>query len=216
MKRKLRHIAERLIPDPLVEKIKEARKLSRRKSGILFEGRDEIFKEAARTSKAYVEYGCGESTIWMDRNCEARIFSVDTSLDWVESITAELKSEAHRIRWVDCGPVGDWGKPETSNKKDNFLAYATMPWEVQPESDLVLIDGRFRVLCFMACYLHGPAKARIIFDDYTQRKRYHIVEELLPAKERNTRQAMFMLPEKDARDYDMADRIIEEYRYYID
>lgn len=134
----------------------------------------------------------------------------------MESIKAELDSEANRIRWVDCGLDGDWGKPKISNKKDNFLAYATMPWEVQPESDMVLIDSRFRVLCFMACYVHGPAKARIIFDDYTQRKRYHIVEELLPAKERNTRQVMFIPPEKDARDYDIADRIIDEYRYNID
>ena len=57
--------------------------------------------------------------------------------------------------------------------------------------DLILIDGRFRVLCFLTSLKFSPKGTKILFDDYRDRQFYHIVEEFCPIIDRCGRQALF-------------------------
>jgi hypothetical protein len=44
-------------------------------------------------------------------------------------------------------------------------------------ADLYLIDGRFRVACFLETLLHCRPDAVILFHDFAPRPNYHIVRE---------------------------------------
>jgi len=60
--------------------------------------------------------------------------------------------------------------------------------------DLVVIDGRFRVACFLHSLLAAEAGTPILFDDYTNHPRYHLVEEFCPIEQSEGRQALFSVP----------------------
>jgi hypothetical protein len=55
-----------------------------------------------------------------------------------------------------------------------------MPWEYANQKslkpDLILVDGRFRVACFLYSLLCAETNTTILFDDYTERPEYFIVE----------------------------------------
>jgi hypothetical protein len=163
----------------------------------LFDGDDALFKSIAATCRVYAEYGCGKSTIWMARNTRAVIISIDTSAEWVEKVRQLTVSvrPLPGLAMIDLGEIGEWGWPTTYTRRASFARYATYPWadrETQP--DMVLIDGRFRVACFLASLLHARAGTRILFDDYSERSQYHVVEEFCSPVERCGRQALFIVP----------------------
>ena len=71
------------------------------------------------------------------------------------------------------------------------------PWRHGPvKPDLVLIDGRFRVACFLHSLLAADAGTPLLFDDYTNRPHYHLVEEFCPIAQSEGRQALFRVPEE--------------------
>ena len=71
------------------------------------------------------------------------------------------------------------------------------PWRavraagVQP--DLVLVDGRFRVACFLYSLLHMKAGGVILWDDYTNRPEYHSVERFLKPVAYHDEMAVFQI-----------------------
>jgi hypothetical protein len=83
--------------------------------------------------------------------------------------------------------------------------YAIAVWDKIDEQnispDLIVIDGRFRVACFLASLLRAEAGTTILFDDYVGReKRYAIVEKFLTPARVTSRMAIFVVPKQlDAR-----------------
>ena len=63
-------------------------------------------------------------------------------------------------------------------------------------ADVILIDGRFRVACFLYCLLKSKEGSFIFFDDYINRSYYHVVEDIIPAFDLCGRQAVFQVPKK--------------------
>lgn len=162
----------------------------------LFDGCDALFLDAVADARVYGEYGLGASTLWMDANTSARIIGVDTSADWVVQTQAQLTRDVHDIVHIDVGPVAKWGRPRSFRKRRNFIHYIEGIWTSDAVPDVVLIDGRFRVACLLTTLLHARPGTRIVFDDYIGRKTYHLVEEFVPPDAKNTRQAMFTVPER--------------------
>ena len=64
-------------------------------------------------------------------------------------------------------------------------------WLKEISPDLVLIDGRFRVFCFLTTVKLAPVGTKILFDDYINRPLYHVVEEFCEKIETCGRQALF-------------------------
>ena len=78
----------------------------------------------------------------------------------------------------------------------NWSSYATIPWKFCQEHslspDLVLIDGRFRVACFIASCVYAQNPISIIFDDFVKREQYHIVKKIVePSEIIDNRMAVF-------------------------
>jgi hypothetical protein len=211
-----RSILLNMLPQSVTERIRARRWQNRVENGILFEGHDRLFKDVMATCVQYIEFGCGESTIWTDRNTNARIASVDTSSEWIKRTSDLMTRQDHSLRHVDCGALGRWGRPKTLSHRTNFMVYVKQPWEILPDADTVLIDGRFRIQCFLFSYIFAPEGTRIICDDYVSRPLYRIMEEFCPPVKLNKRQALFVLPSKNSRKSDDANELLQGLRYAID
>jgi len=99
--------------------------------------------------------------------------------------------------------------PGLADHRSRFCSYVASPWRHQVKPDLVLIDGRFRVACFLHSLLNAEPGTRIIFDDYNNRPHYHLVEEFCPTEEREGRQALFLVPDQ----LDRSAIVAEEERF---
>ena len=149
-------------------------------SELLFDGDDALFKEILRTCQVYAEYGCGASTLWVGKNTKCSIYSVDTSSDWIERVLLNGKrSDNIHLHHTQVGDIGNWGRPLSYDFCDNFFDYANWFWNMGISPDAVLIDGRFRVCCFLTSLLRAKEGTSIIFDDYTNRRHYKYVERFL-------------------------------------
>lgn len=183
----------------------------------LFEGDDQAFKALASQAKVYGEYGCGASTRWVAAQTGAHILAVDTSEIWIKSVLADIGNrDSASLHWVNLGPLADWGRPVGFTESDRFPEYTDWLWQQPEKPDLVLVDGRFRVCCFATSLKYAAEGATIVFDDYTNRPHYHIVETLLPLSSKCGRQAIFKVPSRDTLNLDEVDKMIANFRFVID
>lgn len=180
------------------------------------EGGEKLFTAIIKDAKVYGEYGCGESTKYAANQTNAKIFAVDTSKEWADRTRSSVRGRSGVvIGHVDCGAVGDWGRPLSLEFKDRFGDYHYFPWLSREESpDVILIDGRFRVACFMACLMQATPGAKILFDDYTDRPHYHVVEQIVRPAQTSGRMALFARPSLVNRD--QARQLYNAYKEVID
>ena len=182
----------------------------------LFDGDDGLFKELIKLAEIYFEYGLGKSTEFVFKYSNASIFAVDTSNDWVrkiQSLEAIESSNRLNLYWVDVGEIGQWGTPTSFKMRHNFKKYSELLWLNNKTPDLVLIDGRFRVSCFLTSVKFAPVGTKILFDDYTDRPFYHVVEEFCQKLDTCGRQALFEVNRK-AKDQ-ISDDVIQSFQNVI-
>ena len=112
-----------------------------------------IFEKYVSNSACYLEYGSGGSTPRAHNLGAKHIISVDSSKDWTQAIQNNLNHSPNAdLLYCDIGLVGRWGKPTEEGKLQNYYTYMSSPWSVAQKNlnvDLVMIDGRFRVACFL-------------------------------------------------------------------
>lgn len=184
---------------------------------ILFDGADSMFKTVLSDSRVYGEYGCGKSTIWVSETFEIPTLSVDTSSEWVHHVKKTCSDNLNlKIKHVDLGEVLDWGRPRDYSKRENFQAYGEWLWQQEHKPDTILVDGRFRVFCFLNCLLHAEEGTRIIFDDYINRPQYHVVQEFVKREKVCERQCLFIVPEKKKIDIQKVENEIQHFKYVMD
>jgi hypothetical protein len=183
----------------------------------LFDGDEEIFKEIIVSAKTYAEYGCGASTIWVFNNTHCQIFSVDSSQAWLDTVEHKCgKSGRLNLHFANVGKIKDWGTPCNYENYQNFNHYTDWIWEQNVSPDVVLIDGRFRVACFLTSLLRAKEGTRLVFDDYTNREEYHIVEKFIKPVKTCGRQALFVVPIKGALDMPGLELFIRHFRFVFD
>lgn len=183
----------------------------------LFDGQDAMYKSVLASARCYFEYGCGQSTVWVSRNANATIGSVDTSREWLDFVRPLLGDRASEARLVHCdlGPLGEWGRPLSYAHRGRFRDYIDAAWNDPARvPDTVLIDGRFRVACFLRALIGGAPGTRIIFDDYEGRPHYKLVEDFCPKADSNGRQALFLVDEAGDRARIAAE--LERFIYVLD
>jgi hypothetical protein len=150
--------------------------------------RIDALSTALQQSKVYLEFGMGGSTTLAAYHGVAHIVSTDSSPEWIGNVSQDIaklnsKSKTIQLLHADLGELGEWGHPKNNDKIFNWPTYFHGPWKhlkgrgLTP--DTVLIDGRFRVACFLYSLLNLDAGTTIMWDDYTPRPEYHVVETLL-------------------------------------
>jgi len=90
---------------------------------------------------------------------------------------------------VDVGKTGAWGWPKdlSAQTASKFHTYSDAGASVVESSgtDFVLVDGRFRVACFLKVLKASTPQTIIAIHDYTSRPQYHFVEKFADVIERS-------------------------------
>ena len=161
----------------------------------------ERLREMLKTSNCYLEYGSGATTVMAGSMGVCHVISTESDPNWLAAVGHKLRllgspTQVELIH-VDIGPTGNWGFPTSEANWRGYPKYPVAGWKhclfygLTP--DIVLIDGRFRVGCFLASLVFGAAGARILFDDYFDRPYYHTVEQFLRPAARHDRAAEFVI-----------------------
>ena len=181
---------------------------------ILFDGDDYLFKQYLINCNIYFEYGVGASTRWVLENTISKIISVDTDKKWLNTINFSKQSPRIKLNWVNLGDLENWGRPKSYEYRDQFIDYISNVWSFNEKADVILIDGRFRVACFLYSLINAKINSIIIFDDYNNRPYYHIIEEVVPVYKICGRQAVFRVPKNMNRS--LAENILNKFLYVFD
>jgi len=160
----------------------------------------EFFRNALNGVSCYLEFGSGGSTIYACNDAKINtVISVDSDLIWIENVKKEvrLKETNLYIDYVNIGSVGDWGTPVNNDAFRDFWKYSTSPWQIAARGcfapEVVLIDGRFRVACFLYTMLAARKDTLVLFDDYLDRPEYFIAERYCELKLKVGRMGIFLV-----------------------
>jgi hypothetical protein len=152
-----------------------------------------LWRKSLSSAQNYLEYGSGASTEFVAKTYSCNIRSIETSPEWVQKVRTALGARAEVVH-VDLGPVREGGRPTGYTRAADFPKYFNAGFEGNFDPDVVLIDGRFRVSVFLAVIRNARVGTQIIFDDYADREKYHVVEQLVKPLEVGHRQALFVRP----------------------
>lgn len=193
------------------ERIKKQERYFDIKNSELLNGDNVLFKKLLEEAKYYGEYGVGSTTIHALKR-EKKIIAVDSSYAWINEVSKSVRNGSTAdLKYVNLGKVEDWGYPLGYTKKENFKLYRNYIWEKAEKPDLVMIDGRFRVACFLTSLRYANLKTKIYFDDYLTRPFYHEVEEFEVPIEETTRAAVFIV--NGSYDNEKLDYLIDKFEY---
>jgi hypothetical protein len=148
------------------------------------QGELDLFRTLVSRATNYVEFGAGGSTCVAAPLVKRSIISVDSSEEWLQKVGEICAAEPSWIQptllYVDIGPLGAWGKPIDEDTKDRWPSYHEKVWDIPgaSEADLYMVDGRFRVACFMQCLLRAQPGATIAVHDFTLRPDYAIISQV--------------------------------------
>lgn len=214
---KIKKIINLLFPPIILRIFFFLTKYKLRNPNCLFEGDDALFKEEIKNVDVYGEYGCGKSTKWVLNNTSAYIISVDTSSEWVAAVKNDIENSIRLdIHHTDLGNTVGYGYPVSYKKKKYFSDYTDYIWKTNKKPKLILIDGRFRVCCFLTCLKYADVGTKIIFDDYTDRPHYHFVEKYAQRVKEFRRQCLFVIPSKSKIDLVELEKDIDSFRNVMD
>jgi hypothetical protein len=129
------------------------------------------FTNRLKYSKVYLEYGSGGSTLLAAEIGVQRLFSVESDRAWIGNLSKIVRERFLNLafidHYIDIGKTGDWGFPLDSERARHWPDYARSIWmhAAFQSPDLILIDGRFRVSCFLASVACCTTETTILFDD---------------------------------------------------
>jgi hypothetical protein len=162
------------------------------------EAEGEALRLAYADATTVLEYGSGGSTL-LAAEAGAEVWSVESDPAWAAMMQGWFEAnptngKAH-ILHADIGPTGDWGHPVDESRLRNWPDYALKVWETTGfrHPDVVLVDGRFRLGCFLTVAYRITRPVTLFFDDYTPRPGYHKAEQLMPVTALIGRMARFDL-----------------------
>ena len=147
------------------------------------EAEAEVMRAAYAAARVILEYGTGGSTLLAAEMSGKTIFAVESDRRWLSMMRGWLAahpgaSPVH-LHQADIGATRRWGHPRNETRWRQYADYPLGVWERDDflHPDVVLIDGRFRVGCFLATILRITRPVTILFDDYLPRLAYRAVEE---------------------------------------
>ena len=125
--------------------------------------------------RSYFEFGMGGSTGLASRTTNLRLVTAVDSDDAFVAAMRDAKLGEHvRLLWANIGPVRDWGNPVEKHAKEctalyrNYAAsYASV--RASTPTDIVFVDGRFRVSCVAEVLATGDRPRVFIVHDYLDR-----------------------------------------------
>ena len=159
----------------------------------------DALRAAYAAARVILEYGSGGSTLVAGENPSVTIFSVESDANWVAMMQRWFEASPAKgkvvLHHADIGETKAWGMPANNRRVARWPGYPNSVWDrpdfLQP--DTVLIDGRFRLACFLTVLLRTTRPVKVLWDDYSDRTAYHRAETLCPLVARHGRMAEFLV-----------------------
>ena len=155
-----------------------------------------FFTRKIKNTKIYLEYGSGSSTLFVNDYCNKNIdfkyVSVDSDRDFYNFLKKKITRKNYYL--YSLGYVYFYSRPILFFLRKFFLKrkakiYAGKVLEYLEKEklfpELILIDGRYRVLCALYCYKFikkNNIKTTLLVDDYVGRPSYYVLEKLFFSK----------------------------------
>lgn len=95
----------------------------------------------------------------------------------------------------------------------NWSDYSNSILKINYISDLILVDGRFRVACCLKSYIIMNNKSILLVHDYKYRKNYHVIEEFFDIIDKVDTLYVFKKKDDKLIDKKKLDKMIIKYSY---
>ena len=142
------------------------------------------FYQLLSNSKVYFEYGLGGSTYQAFKMDNIKkIYSVESDNYWINKLyqyDIPKNNDKLEIIYIDIkAKQNNYGYPGKDSQYSDWIkysrAFSSLDNETKKKVDLILIDGRFRVACALNLIKEIQDNTIVVFDDFFNRKAYHIV-----------------------------------------
>ena len=161
---------------------------------------NKFFENKLLNCKLYLEYGSGSSTLLADRN-NINYYSVESDKLFYKTLKKSLKNGNYFLK--DFGLLGPSSRPVLFTYTKFYYSKRAKKYagdvlnylnEKNLIPDLILIDGRYRILCALYVYKFLKEKnfsTTVIIDDYGYRPYLRVIDKLFDGKKIIGRQAVF-------------------------
>lgn len=184
-----------------------------------------LFDKFISSSRYYLEFGSGGSTIRALQKSTAIIYSVDSNQEWIDSMEEYLVVRLHmkcRLTFflIDIGNTKEWGTPVDDTSKHLFPKYSADVFELvdYKKIDTVFVDGRFRVACVLQTVLNVYTphinNVVILIHDFWNREGYHVVLKYLEVVDKADTLGVFKV--KNNLDIDEVKNDYNKYKFTYD
>jgi hypothetical protein len=145
----------------------------------------------------YMEFGSGGSTYQASiRPNIKNITVVESDMVWINTLKAKILHPSINFNHIDIESIpNSWGNPGKGCSKEKMKKYSDV--KVPEGVDMILIDGRFRVACCLKVFEQIGNDGVIAFDDFLNRKEYHIVLDYYTIMEQTSDKCLVILKKKD-------------------
>ena len=170
-----------------------------------------LFLKYLKITNNIVEFGSGGSTLFILNNNINKLTSVETDKNWYNKLLSnsiirkaiedkKLNLIYHDISCAKWWQYTKWGKITKIMKDVNVLEkwkkYSDIIYSIDNNTNLVLIDGRFRVPVLLKLYNKISNNTFVLFHDYPSRKQYYIIENFYNLVEYKNKLYVFKKKEK--------------------
>jgi protein O-GlcNAc transferase len=121
----------------------------------------------------YMEFGSGGSTYQASIRPNIKsICTVESDLEWIQKLQTKITHPSIQYNYIDIqASPRNLGYPGNDCKPEDMKKYSDV--KIPSETDLVLIDGRFRVVCCLKLIGQINENCIVVFDDFLDRPQYH-------------------------------------------
>jgi hypothetical protein len=146
----------------------------------------------------YMEFGSGGSTYQASiRPNILNIRVVESDVGWINTLNSRISHPSITFAYIDIESVpNSWGNPGKRCSKEKMKKYSDV--RVPEGVDMILIDGRFRVACCLKLFEQISNECVIAFDDFLNRKYYHVILDYYTIVEQTSDNCLVILKKKDA------------------
>lgn len=159
----------------------------------------DLLLKAYIDSNSLFEFGLGEST----RIAVAVGMPIYSGVDSDAVYVSESRKESpthFKFYFADVGKTGHWGFPVDVVPKQVMQYQLSALQSEKLPFDVYFVDGRFRVACVCAAFLHasklGRTDVSVLMHDYRERPEYHVVQEFADIVEHSRNKNLVLLKRK--------------------